>query len=596
MKAWAPFAGCTIIILFPWMPGVSDSLVGALNIGAAYALVGMSLVLLTGWTGLISLGHAALVGVGGYLTGTASVSLGLGFPFSVVAAAAAAAALGVLLGASVLRVRGLYLAVVTLVFSWMASEFLFRQSWFVTNDQIGPDALGRAVALPRFDLADRRIFFMFAWSIVAVVAFLFSNLRRSRTGRGFFAIRGSEMAAASLGIPVARFKLLAFGLSGAAAGLAGGLLMTDARVVTPDQFTFNRSLFFLAIAVIGGLRSLGGSIASAILFAGITEVFFRYPFLARSIELISSLLLAVTLIVDPEGLAGFVKRFRKEDPDEPAAATTDAELPPLRRQPAPGVPLLEATGVTVRFGGLTAVDDASLRVLDGEIVGLIGPNGAGKTTFFNAIAGYVVPTEGRIEAFGQDVTTAPIHARAQLGIARTFQHIQLFAGMTVRENLAVATHMHHGTGPLQHALNTRRWAADEAAVAEAVAEAIDVFRLSEVADRDVSGLPFGVLRMVEIARAAVTGFPLIMLDEPASGLDERETDSLIAALYRLRDSGRSMLLIEHDVRMVSQVCDQMTVLERGKPIASGEPSKVLKDPLVVAAYLGEPHEAEVQPA
>lgn len=587
MRRWLPTVFGVVILAFPWLPGVSDSLVGALNIGAAYALVGMSLVLLTGWTGLISLGHAALVGIGAYLTGTASAALGLSFPFSVLVAALAASVVGVVLGLSVLRVRGLYLAVVTLVFSWMASEFLFRQSWFVGNDQIGAEGIGRGPAWPNFDLTDRRVYFMFAWSIVAIVAFLFGNLSRSKTGRGFFAIRGSELAAASLGIPVARFKVLAFALSGAAAGLAGGLLMTDARVVTADQFSFNRSLFFLAIAVIGGLRSLGGSIASAALFAGMTEVFFRYPFLARSIELISSLMLAATLIVDPEGLAGMVSRFLPAR-RSPMIEIEDATLPPVRRETSFTGPVLEALDVTVRFGGLTAVSQASLRVLDGEIVGLIGPNGAGKTTLFNAIAGYVKPTEGRIRAFGQDVTDAPIHERAALGIARTFQHIQLFRGMTVRENLAVATHLHNDTGPVHHLLNTARWLVDERAARDAVAEAIEVFALRDVADRDISGLPFGVLRMVEIARAAVTGFPLIMLDEPASGLDERETDRLIEALFHLRDSGRSMLLIEHDVRMVARVCDQMTVLDRGQPIAAGEPRAVLSDPVVVAAYLGEP--------
>jgi sulfate-transporting ATPase len=661
-----------LLVLFPHMPGVGSSLVATANLAAIYGIIAVALVILTGWVGQISLGHAALVGVGAYATGHVVAGVGIAFPYSLPIAAAAAGLAAALLGAVALRVRGLYLAVATLVFSWTASEFLFRQEWFTKHDQVQGHVIGQPGAIPFFDFTDRRTFFLVTVAVLALVVFIAANVRDSKTGRAFFAIRGSEVAAASLGIDVMRYKLLAFVVSGAVAGAAGNLIMTDARVVTADQFTFNVSLFFVSIAVVGGLTSLGGAIASGVLFAGLSEIFYQVSSLGAFLEIISNLLLAVTLVAYRGGLASVSGRL-----DRVGTLVADRvrpllrRLPDLRRVPVPPVSipvprlgvlmsrlprrtkaerpsrdapldlspalapavstngngnghhadspalpdpatvamtraairavrpegprkdrrlLIEADHVTVRFGGLVAVNDASLRVHEGEIVGLIGPNGAGKTTMFNAVAGYNTPAEGTISLYGVDVTDLPVHQRAELGVARTFQLVQLFRELTVFENLLVATHVHNPTGFSSHVFASGRSLEHELSAVDRVAQVLELLDLRSIAHQTTADLPFGLLRMIEVARALVTGFRVVMLDEPASGLDNAETDKLIDVLRFVRGLGVTLLLIEHDVRMVTGVSDHLYVLDQGRIIAEGPPEEIQRNPEVIAAYLGEPVE------
>jgi len=650
------------------------------------SIVTASLVMLTGWVGQISVGHAALVGVGAYSTGWAVSAWHMPFPVNLFVAGSLAAAVAAVLGGVALRVRGLYLAVATLIFSWMVDAFLVRIEWFVRHSQIDPIVVGDPDGVPRFDFSSRPTMFYISWGIAILVLFIVSNLRDSGTGRAFFAIRGSEIGAASLGVDVTRYKLLAFTFSGFLAGVAGSMIMLDSRSLSPDQFQFTTSLFYLSVVVVGGLTSLGGGVVSAILFAGLNEVFFRVRALGDALDLVSALMLAVVLLAYRSGLAAVPDSLRRladwvggplsgsrahgafgsgihavraavrsgrrdasrlmrlvlqpfqrtttaayevrqpvlldgpaldaTRPDatdrldqvgirldvaaqgDPVGDSQEAALPASERTNYVSVvlpperdvrtPLLEAAEITVRFGGLVAVDNVSLSVREHEIVGLIGPNGAGKTTLFNAIAGLNRPTTGTVALFGQDVTALPVHKRAELGVARTFQAIQLFPELDVFDNLLVATHVHNDTGFLRHLAAGAKSLRTETGLRERVASLIDELDMGEIAHRRTRDLPFGVLRQVEVARALVTGFPLIMLDEPASGLDNSETDRLAEMLLTIRARGITLWLIEHDVRMVTSICDYVYVINRGMLIAEGSPNDIKRNSQVIAAYLGKP--------
>jgi ABC-type branched-subunit amino acid transport system ATPase component/branched-subunit amino acid ABC-type transport system permease component len=623
-----------------------------------YVIAASSIVLLTGWVGQISLCQAAFVGIGAFSSALLIRGLNVPFPVNLVLAGGIAAVAATVLGVVALRVRGLYLAVATLIFAYMADSYLFVSSWF-TGEGGSSSAhiqnIGKAGSSPYFDFSDRHTFYFVVLGVAGAVIFGLLNLRDSKTGRAFFAIRGSETAAASLGIDVRRYKLIAFALSGGIAGLAGNLTLIGQGTVVSAQFAISVSLLTLAIAVVGGLQSLGGCVAASIVFAGLNEAFFRISALTGYLDVVSALLLAVVLLAYPGGLAAvphslqqavgphaqrisdaLVARLPQLRPHLPSwrvrlpwstrsesllraglgvSEPRPIRLPEQSSAPSPaaradlvvpqldhttwnmaGSPIVEVRGVRVEFDGLVAVDDASLRIEPGEIVGLIGPNGAGKTTLFNAVSGLVVPSAGSVSMFGRDVTALPVHERARLGLGRTFQAVQLFPQLSVYENLLVATHANNPTGLVAHMFITRRGIRNEAAAEETVRRAIRFMRLEDVADRTVSALPFGVLRRVEITRTLVTGSPVVMLDEPASGLDNAETDLLSSLLTDLRDQlGLSLLLIEHDVRMVTSVSDRMYVLVHGKIIAEGSPEDVRDDPHVVAAYLGSP-DSEPVPA
>jgi sulfate-transporting ATPase len=705
------YAVLIVLLLWPFFQtSFSFSLLGDATQAGLFVIAACSIVLLTGWVGQISLAQAAFVGVGGYGSAMVIRTLHVPFPLNLLAGALIAGAVAAGLGVVALRVRGLYLAVATLIFAFMADSYLFAAPWFAGaggTTSIEINTVGKAGTYPFFDLSDRRTFYFVVLSVAATVLFALANLRDSKTGRAFFAIRGSETAAASLGINVTRYKLVAFALSGAIAGLVGTLTLVSQGSISSSQFGISVSLLYLAIAVVGGLQSLGGAVASAMVFASLNEIFYRVTSLNGYLEIVSAGLLAVVLLVYPGGLAqlapagrrvwartakhraalaerlaglGVVtaarertealaakRALRAQQPSArsrrraalaepkllplaapgsapspngsaPKAAPVTATLPvaelpeapedvagepvangtaaavPVKTDAiqigvdlsrlgddagvppglvAPGVPVLEARDIRVEFDGLVAVDHASLKMYEGQIVGLIGPNGAGKTTLFNAMSGLNQPTSGTVHMFGDDVTALPVHERAQLGLGRTFQAIQLFPQLSTYENLLVATHANNGSGLFSHVALTRRGLRHEAAAEEVVRKVVAAMGLESVADRTVAGLPFGVLRQIEIARTLVTGAPIVMLDEPASGLDNAETDRLSELLYGLRDKlGLTLLLIEHDVRMVTEVTDYMYVLVYGKIVSEGVPADVRRDPVVTAAYLGEPSGAE----
>ena len=611
-----------LLVAWPWL--VPFSVLGSSLLAAEYAVVALSLVVLSGWVGQISLAQATFVGIGALVTGLVARGIGVGFPFDVVVGVLAAAGAATLLGAVALRVRGLYLAVATLIFAWMGDAFLFPSPWLGASggSSTAPNQrFGHAGGLLSLDLTSRRVIFLIFIAIVCAVTLALSNLRDTRIGRAFFAIRGSEVAAASLGVHVTRYKLYAFALAGALAGLGGGMLMVEQRTVVPSQFFFTVSLQYLAIAVVGGLGSIGGAVAAGVLFAGLNELFFRVSALSGWLDVVSAALLALVLLGYPGGLAAalgrllgginrlgtsaIARRARLTRQPRPPGPVVNAELSAApvpehlvpeqaRRTAEPFVvaerlarpSALETADVTVRFGGLTAVSAASLDVRQGEIVGLIGPNGAGKTTLFNAVLGLNEPSSGSVRLFGNDVTDQPAHRRAGLGIARTFQVLQLFNGLDVFDNVLMGTHLHHRGTLIGGLAGTPATVEGERRCRERVTQVLAQLGLSDLAHESVDDLPFGTLRLVELGRALATGGRLLMLDEAASGLNDVETARLVEVVRSIRDLGVSVLLIEHDMQMVSAACDYVFVMDRGEIIARGTPAEVSRDDRVREAYLG----------
>jgi ABC-type branched-subunit amino acid transport system ATPase component/branched-subunit amino acid ABC-type transport system permease component len=652
-----------VCALVAWPFLVPFSVLGTSLLAIELAVVAISLVVLIGWVGQISLAQASFVGIGALTTGLVTRGFELGFPLNLVAGAAGAALAAVILGMVALRVRGLYLAVATLIFAWMADQFLFPSQWLgagsgtstIPNQRIGVEG-----GFPSLDLTSRKTLYLLMIAVLVLIMAALANLRDTKTGRAFFAIRGSETAAAALGVDVVHYKLLAFALSGALAGIGGALLMVEQRTVAPSQFFFTVSLQYLAVAVVGGLGSLGGAVAAGGLFAMLNELFFRVPALAGWLEVVSASLLAFVLLVQPGGLAAIAQsvregrgpvalallragrlaeealrrvwkevrrakvivpapnedwfssmmehvRDRAQDRDRVATngeAKTEAEPEPKEAEPLrltdvsalPGeIPadreqrqaLLEASEVTVRFGGLTAVAEASLSVKEREIVGLIGPNGAGKTTLFNSILGLNSPAQGQVTLYGKGATSFPPHLRARLGVARTFQVLQLFNELSVFDNLLVATHLRDSTGVFSNLAAAPGTVTAEREARERVTTILELLNLQDVEQEQAASLPFGTLRMVELGRALVTGARLLLLDEIASGLNEAETDRLSDVISGVRSLGVSILLIEHDIRMVTGISDHVYVLNQGRMIADGSPDDIKRNSEVIAAYLGE---------
>jgi len=604
-KRWLFRFVIAAMVLFPWILPSNWANMGVRS--AIWALALLSLVVLTGWVGQISLAQGAIMGVGAFTAAQVTTRLGLEFPFHAIVAGAAAALVAAGIGIAALRIRGLYLAIATLAFQWMMeASFLEWHPFSGGFNGIGIEPL----TMDTYDFSNDRLFFYLAWSSAALIFFLVANLRDSRTGRAWFAIRGSEIAAKSLAIDVTRYKLIGFAVSGFIVGVAGSLNLNYIGTATPLDYNFIKSITYLAVAVLGGIAFLGGALAGAIAYVFSDQIIFAgIPALRGKIEIAAAILLIFTIIRNPGGLISFRedlkeriegarrKRARKAAhrgvTQTPQVSGGAEEHPPEIDRPARDARIeaptrLRVQEVTVRFGGVVALDDVSLEVREDEICGLIGPNGAGKTTLFNSISGLIRPSAGAIRFDETDVTPLGPHERAGMGMARTFQIMKLFPRMSVFDNVMIATHRTNASTFLGNMLMLSTSRDEDARCAGRVREALADLGLDGYADTRCADLPFGTLRLVELARSLVIEPRLLLLDEPASGLDERETDTLAAHLVRIHDERRiPILLIEHDMDLVMAISDYVYVLDFGRNLAEGLSQDVQRDDAVIAAYLGE---------
>lgn len=570
-----------------------------------FALIGISLVVLSGWTGQISLGQAALAGIGGLTTaalvagrdigvglGGASFTLALpdiNFLLALLVGAAVTGAIAVVIGLGALRIRGFHLAIATLALALLGQQFLWRRPFLSGGSY--------TVSLPRatgpVDLAEQRTYYFFSLFALVVVIVLVARMRATGVGRRWLAVRDNSTAASAYTISPSRAGIQAFVVSGVIAGLGGGLLAgLYVSVGLTERFQLQDSIEIVAIAVIGGAGTVVGPILGALWIVGLPAV---WPANDLVPLLTSSIGLLVLLMYFPGGFAQVVLTGRDRFLGWYATRLPEPEPPP-RRQVASVVSrsgaaattgsVLVAEEVTVAFGGQTAVDNASIRVHAGEVVGLIGTNGAGKTTLMNAISGFV-PCSGRIELEGHPIHKMAADRRAALGLGRAFQQSRLFPDLTVLETLAVAAESRQRTSfttAVAHLPNGYRRDRAQRAHAQDVA---DFLGLGPYADKFTSELSTGTRRIVELGCLLALEARVLCLDEPTGGVAQREVEAFAPLLLSIKNQlGAALLVIEHDMPMIMQISHRIYCLEAGRVIAMGSPAEVRSDPAVIASYLG----------
>lgn len=569
-----------------------------------YLIVALSVTVVTGWGGQLSLGQFGFVALGSYLTIYYArelpylVALVIGVAWGVIAA--------LIVGIPALRLRGLYLAVVTLGFG------LAIRSWFIVADKIATSGAGTA----QLDVDRNKGFDLLIWTVkgnnfdgvyyfcltAALLAIVITwRIRKTGIGRSIIATRDNETAATAYTVSPARAKLLAFAISGGLAAFAGGLLPLTARnaqfKIDTLLFDFNESLRIVAVAVVGGVASITGAILGTLVIVALPLIFDG----TKQVELFASGVgMLIVLLYFPSGLISLVHAARdnllgwlaRRSNWTPPVRAKDAAVSSLRsktRSPedanSTAVPL-RTIDLVVNLGGRTIVDAVSLTVQPGEIVGLIGTNGAGKTTIVNAVSGFV-PSSGRIELFGQDVSDMAAYRRARLGQGRAFQNARLFASLTVRESLMVALESRQRSllipsilalPPSPQAEGRKRREADEI---------INYLGLGRYADSLMGELSTGTRRIVELGALVALDSRLMLLDEPTAGVAQKETEAFGPLIQTIRSElGAAILIIEHDMPMVMSISNRIYCLEAGRVIAQGTPAEVRVNPAVIASYLG----------
>jgi len=629
-------------LLFPVLHA-NDADIDSMANAAAYATLALGLNIVVGFAGLLDLGYAAFFAIGAYTYGILSsyqlmppwgafweplqtlglvarmpgesggadvvhftLSFWLALPFS----AAVAALFGVVFGAPTLRLKGDYLAIVTLGFGEIV-PIVVRNCSGLTGGAAGLNG----VAPPRIDGFSFGVsatpYYYVAIAMVALLIFVSGRLRDSRIGRAWMAIREDEIAAAAMGINLTRYKLLAFAMGAAFGGMTGTFYVAKLQTATPEMFGFSVSVMILVMVVLGGVGSVWGVVLGAFVLqllqswwledlTGwlhalgrlVDNGWLQRVDLVPSIELIFGLILVAMMLFRRQGLIPAVR---------PAAALTfeqqsaelrrggfDRGLHGLGGPGRTGAVALDIRGVTVRFGGLLALSNVDLVVPDGGVVAIIGPNGSGKSTLFNVITGLVHAEAGSIRFHGADILRLPPFKILSRGIARTFQNLRLFPNLSVIDNVLVGQHARLKTGSIAAILRPPGTRAEEKAARAWAIDIIAIFgnRLLPRVDQTVSGLSYANRRRVEIARALASRPRLLLLDEPTAGMNPAETLELAEQIKSLNGLGLTVLLIEHKLDVVTTLADTVYVLDHGEVIAAGKPHEVRRNEAVIRAYLG----------
>jgi branched-chain amino acid transport system permease protein len=622
----------------------NDADVDSMANASAYATLALGLNIVVGFAGLLDLGYAAFFAIGAYTYGvltafqlqpewssfwepfqylglvakmpgetgdTSVVHFTLSFWLALPLAGGLAAFFGVLFGAPTLRLRGDYLAIVTLGFGEIV-PIVVRNWSSLTNGAAGLNG----VAAPRlfgwsFGV-DARPYYYVAIALVALLIFISIRLRDSRIGRAWMAIREDEVAAGAMGINRTKFKLLAFAIGAAFGGMTGVFYVAKLQTATPEMFGFPVSAMILVMVVFGGMGSVWGVVLGAFILQllqswwlqDLTEWlhalgrlvdngWLQRIDLVPSIELIFGFILVFMMLFRRQGLIPATRQqaalsFDQQHAEVRRGGFTDLKLQGLGGDVRTGAAALDIKGVTVRFGGLTALNKVDLVVPTGSVVAVIGPNGSGKSTLFNVITGLVEAEEGSIRFHGEELMGLPDYKILEKGIARTFQNLRLFPNLTVMENALVGQHALLKTGVLAAIFRPPGTVAEERHAREWAMEIFSIFgnRLAPRTTQMVAGLSYANRRRIEIARALSARPRILLLDEPTAGMNPAETLELAEQVKSLNALGLTVLLIEHKLDVVTTLADTVYVLDHGEVIAHGKPDEVRRDEEVLRAYLG----------